>query len=213
VLTVSLVVIVIVYRWLVILLGAIVAGVGVWCFRSSRAKTGEITGEYKNAKVSFKNPSLGAFFCFIGIVAIIAGFLKSPAITVEERGKDGEKVRIIKIEGLPPVRHIEPEDTSIADLLTNPKKYRDGMVRVRGKVTEWMMRGGQERYMLFTLEDGNSKLKVFSLRVKYFETGKEDVVVTGKFLVGDEGKGLDASPDVGGIIQRTKAKGKDDPKE
>lgn len=187
----------IVYRILVIVLGFLVALHGMSKFRSSRARTGEIEGEYKAAKVRFKNVSAAVLYIFLGSVGVVAGLWKSPVVTSEERDKEGN-VRIIKIE------HLPPEDVSVADLLNNSEQYAGKMVRVKGKVVEWFMKGGGgEEYMIFGLADGDSKIRVYSSKVEYFSREEhEEVIVTGKYI--EDEKWIDASPGVDGEIKRTK---------
>ena len=111
--------------------------------------------------MSVSNPSLGLLFVLLGGLAILAGFWKTPIVTIEERdGGGGETIRISKVEDLPGMRHVVPNDMTVADLAEDPKKYSGQRVRVRGKIKEWLRKDGGEEYMRFTLESANSTIKV-----------------------------------------------------
>jgi hypothetical protein len=154
----------ILYRIIIVGAGICIAWIGMDKFRSSRAKMGEAKAEYKGFKLFLRNMNAGGWFIVFGLVVIIIGLATSPTISLSEKRSDGSEL-------IWNIHHLFAREATIGELLKNPKKFEDSMVKVKGLTGESMMKGGEKESMIFTLEDGAAKVKVFSEKVEFFRRG------------------------------------------
>jgi hypothetical protein len=193
------------YRFAIVILGAALAYLGFRLNKSSRMKTGEIEGSGQGFKVTLKNVGPGVLFIVLGIIAIIFGLCNPPKVAYEETTDVKGTVR--RNWNIQQNGGENPKDLTIAELVKNSAVYDGKPVRIKGTVAAWLERRAGEvkdEFMRFTLEENKAQVTVFSETIEYFEVGTDEVTVTGICFIRGEKLVIDASPTIGGKIQKTK---------